>query len=190
MYPPASDSACVRGQECWAVTYGEKQCGCEHCRECQGCHNRKHRDITRPSGGTEADDGVWMRLNYPCGIWLRLAELIPPSEGGSDLSGSRCLHFVYQDWSKQQQRRAWFGGKSSVSAHSLASPPLPGACLVKAEGEPRDSATSTSCIPEHPSAGASCLKGLAYASYLVCASCVQHKTCLLWPRRGSLHWGL
>lgn len=45
-----------------------------------------------------------------------LAELIPPSEGGSDQTGLCYLHFVYQDGDTGQQKMAWFGEKRYFSA--------------------------------------------------------------------------
>lgn len=52
------------------MTHVEEQCGWERGGGCRGCLNRKRGDTTHPSGVTEADR-AGMRLNYPCGIWLR-----------------------------------------------------------------------------------------------------------------------
>lgn len=124
MHPPASDSACAGGQECWAVTYREKQCGCEHRGECQGCHNRKRRDITRPSGGTEAD-GAGMRLNYPCGIWLRhqgsLSSFPRQREEAIRAARAVCILFIKIGANSSSERRG-LGEKRYFSSFPGFSP--------------------------------------------------------------------
>lgn len=70
MHPLPLPACMCASSESWAVTYTEQQCGWECAGECRGCHNRKHRDITCPSGVTEAD-GAEMWLHDPRGIWLR-----------------------------------------------------------------------------------------------------------------------
>lgn len=124
--PHVSNSTRVHGAGSWAVTYGEKQCSCEHHRECQGCHNRKRGDITRPSGGTEAD-GAGMRLNYPCGIWLRhqglLSSFPRQREEAIRLACAICILFIKMGI---QGSRKWHGlGKRGISVHSPAPWPSP-----------------------------------------------------------------
>lgn len=126
-------TACMcASKESWAVTYTEEQRGWESGGECRGCHNRKHGDITRPSGVTEAD-GAGMRLNYPCGIWLRhrgvLSSFPRQREEASGASFALCL---LSDRAKWQQQTLRFGERG-ISAHSLAPSPWPEVQLVERE---------------------------------------------------------
>lgn len=116
-----------------AVTCAEEQCGCERAGECRGCHNRKHGDITCPSGVTEAD-GAGMRLYDPRGIWLRrqgvLSSFLRQRE---EESGAGLAVCVLSDGTKRHQQTLWFGERW-ISAHSPAAALCPEVQLAEGEG--------------------------------------------------------
>lgn len=106
-------SLCVCQHRVLAVTYTEEQCGRESAGECRGCHNRKHGDITCPSGVTEAD-GAGMRLCDPRGIWLSSFPRQREEERAEQL-----LLFVFSlsQRAQRHQQTLWFG-EGWVPAHS------------------------------------------------------------------------
>lgn len=116
------------------MTYVEEQCGWEHGGECRGCHNRKRRDITRPSGVTEAD-GAGMRLNHPCRIWLSQRDVLSSfPRQREEVSGAGfavCVLF-YQIGPNSSSKHCGLG--KGISAHSPAPSPWPKVRLVECEG--------------------------------------------------------
>lgn len=121
-------SLCVCQHRLLAVTYTEEQCGRESAGECRGCHNRKHGDITCPSGVTEAD-GAGMRLCDPRGIWLRS---LPRQREEERVEQLLLFVFYLSQRAQWHQQTLWFGERW-VPAHS----PAPALCpkIQLAEGE-------------------------------------------------------
>lgn len=107
----------------WAVPCAEQQCGWQCAGECRGCHNRKHGDITCPSGGTEAD-GAGMRLHDPRGIWPgRQGVLSSFLRQREEESGAGLAVCVLSDRTKRHQQTLWFGERW-IPAHF----PAPALC--------------------------------------------------------------